>query len=78
MNGDTGIQGIPVGNASCATVMKAKMCHNHVFSDKWLTDIELKDWIKSDPDNCFVVIRTVCSGTMTNANKTGLLKHKQA
>ena len=48
-----------------------------LFNDEWLTDIELKDWIKPDPNNRFAVIFTVCSCTMTNANKTGLLAYKQ-
>ena len=36
----------------------------------------MKDWIKQNPKNRYEVVCTVCSVTLTNANKAGLLAHK--
>ena len=56
--------------------VKAKAWYQQVFREEWLSDSELKDWIKPDSGNRFVVICTVCSCTLSNINKTALLAHK--
>ena len=55
---------------------KTKVWYAQGFSEVWLQDPELKDWIKQNPKNRYEVVCTVCSVTLTNANKAGLLAHK--
>ena len=55
---------------------KAKVWYKQAFSDEWLLYPELKDWAKPDSSNRYAVVCTVCSTTLSNVNKTGLLAHK--
>jgi len=50
--------------------------YSQAFCEEWLTDSELKEWIKPDSNNRYAAICTICSCTLTNTNKTGLLAHK--
>jgi len=55
---------------------KVKLWYKQAFNDEWLSDPELKDWIRPDSSNRYAVVCTVCSTTLANVNKTGLLAHK--
>jgi hypothetical protein len=55
---------------------KAKQWHKQAFNNEWLSDPELKDWIRADSNNRYAVVCTVCSTTLANVNKTRLLAHK--
>ena len=50
--------------------------YNQALCDEWLHDSELKERIKPDSSNRYAVICTVCSCTLTNTKKAGLLAHK--
>ena len=56
---------------------KPKVWYNQAFKSDWLNDPELKDWIKPDPADRFVVYCTVCDSKMKNCNKSGLMAHKE-
>lgn len=55
---------------------KQKLWYSQSFNQDWLTDPELKDWIKPDPKDKNVVHCVVCESKLKNPNKAGLLSHK--
>ena len=55
---------------------KQKMWYSQSFNNDWLNDSELKDWIKSDPNDKYVVHCVVCDCKLKNPNKAGLMSHK--
>lgn len=55
---------------------KMQVWYDHAFCEEWLKDNELKDWLKMDPASCHSAVCTVCSFTLTNPNKAGLMAHK--
>jgi hypothetical protein len=55
---------------------KAKMWYQQAFSGEWLSDPELKDWIKADSNNRYAVVSlvcTVCSTTYSQCEQNRLI-----
>jgi hypothetical protein len=70
----------PGCSADCETPpqKKAKVWYKQAFNDAWLSDPELKDWIKRYNSEKFAAVCTVCGCTSCNVNKTALLAHKNS
>ncbi|XP_068232164.1 zinc finger BED domain-containing protein 5-like [Palaemon carinicauda] len=65
-------------NSGCNTPprKKSKRWYQQSFNKQWLTDVELRDWVKEDPNDKNTAICSVCDWKLKNCDKSALMKHK--
>ena len=57
---------------------KVKKWYYQPFNYDWFRDDDLKDWIKTDIQNKYVVICTVCDIKLIHSNISSLLAHRNS